>query len=173
MVQSQRQWFCLCSCSCRIVLLNIFRVWDEGKRQKHSFCLPSGYKSGIPNYFLELPASLPWVYTELECLYHYKPWYATVPVEVLGRWHEHAPQNPCVSEQLVHITLPHSTQSNLSCLSTVSRRAEVFSPSQLNSLTTKVIHYFNIMTLGLCSVAGLEFEKGSNWMVGDNLKIQQ
>lgn len=97
-------------------------------------------------------------------------------MEVLGRWHKHAPQSPCVSELLVHMTLQHSTQSNLSHLSTVSQRAEVFSPSQLNSLTTKEIHYFdfNIMTLALCSVAGLEFEKGSNWIgVGDNLKIKQ
>lgn len=62
----------------RIIQLNIFGIWDDGKRQEHLFCLPSGYKFGIPNYPLELPTPLSWIYTEPVCLYHSKPWYASV-----------------------------------------------------------------------------------------------
>lgn len=59
--------------------------------------LPSG--TTYPSLLNIYRACVPVPFQALECICY-------VPVEVLGRWHKHAPpQYPSISEQLVHITL--------------------------------------------------------------------
>lgn len=73
-LQSQTQGSYLFSCSWQNCIVKC--IWGLRWRDRSTSCLPLEQEPGIPNYPLELLTSLPWIYKELLCLYHYQPCHA-------------------------------------------------------------------------------------------------